>query len=75
MSIFIVLIFIGACFYFLKKNNQSEFVDTPTTPISYSYPKIYDLDDLENAFKYLSAEKIPYNIQNLEEYVIRFQNL
>jgi len=44
LSIFIVLIFIGACFYFFKKNNQSEFVDTPTTPISYGYPKIYDIE-------------------------------
>ena len=75
MSIFIVLIFIGACFYFFKKNNQSEFVDTPTTPISQSYPEISNLDDLENAFKYLSAEKIPYNVQNLEKYIIRFQDI
>jgi hypothetical protein len=74
LSIFFVAIFIGAWFYYFKKNNQSEFVDIAATPVSYGYPKINNLDDLKNAFSYLSTEKIPYNIEGLEEYSISYQD-
>jgi len=75
LSLFFVVILFGARFYLLKIDNQTKFVNKLTTPTPYSYPKINNLADLESAFRNLSLENVPYNIEGLEKYNISFQNI
>lgn len=75
LSILFVVVLFGIWFYFLEKGRIVKFDERPITPTSYRYPEINNVIDLESAFKDLSLEKIPYNIQEREEYNISFQNI
>lgn len=75
LSILFVVVLFGIWFYFLEKGRIVKFDERPITPTSYRYPEINSVKDLENAFKDLSLEKVPFNIKGSKEYNIVYKDI